>query len=518
MSPQDQAFTKASVEFLSSRSRLENFHRCPRARFLMDEFMGEGLSLIRQAVPLVTGGSFHLGAALLLAQTLKGSMDIDHAVEAALDDYDIKVKDRGFALEELEDQSFVYHEQKAHVEALVRLAGMRVIPRLLEQYEVLEVEKLDSTMLLRQGEPSAKCPLCGYDIDFQDGVDTYGESLGCPNCRGGSVRKDELRSELDIRWRSIPDALLRERSSGDLYILSWKTISEFGPKKDAEARVDMQGLSEAWALEQRLKEYWINTRTFRNPGDPLAPPDWFYRMQGHLADGPAKIRGIQMVYLMKGQRRKEEVKDAQGQVIQVVHKDSSPLLYGFSDGQVPAKFATSLFYQCQEPHSFRWAKGGLCPGGKNHKRGDEWTKFPTWETMGVKEWIRMLDSDEIPGGGNVLEGQFAIPLPQWRTEKQKTRWLRQAQAQERRIATALIAIREIEIALIETDMQSDYLWDLLEARLDDSFPQHTHQCANWFGRPCPMTEICHGPEHIARDPLGSGLFQIKEGLKEEGGQ
>src|SRR5215472_14355681 len=45
-----------------------------------------------------------------------------------------------------------------------------------------------------------------------------------------------------------PDALVREKASGDLYVISWKTCSTFGKRNELQARHDMQSMSEIWGL------------------------------------------------------------------------------------------------------------------------------------------------------------------------------------------------------------------------------------------------------------------------------
>src|SRR6185369_4864922 len=153
---------------------------------------------------------------------------------------------------------------------LVRLAGLRVVPRLLEIYEVLEVERLDTRIL------HAEVGGDYLSAELQAALDIHGEP------------------GFQITWRSIPDALLRSRSDGGLYLLSWKTCSSL--PFDDDARVDMQGVSEAWAIQGRL-DTWAQDMLDGKSG----PPGWFW--PEYPRGSPPKIRGVQMVYLVKGQRR-----------------------------------------------------------------------------------------------------------------------------------------------------------------------------------------------------------------------
>ena len=459
------------TEFLVSRSRRQDFLRCPRSRYWLHEAEGHGWEPVALGLPLVTGGSVHIGLARLLESSMAPSskLDVEVAVKDAVNDYESRCAGRKFDLEELEDQSYVFNEQRALVEALVRVAGLRIVPRLLELYEVLEVERMDRVQLLPPDDGR------GYDI----------------------------------AWRSIPDALLRSRADGDLYLLSWKTCAEYSQKKDQDARVDMQGVSEQWAIEERLgKEFgcadtvpWLNAWTTDH--------------------GAPAIRGVQMVYLVKGVRRrmsKEQAVELGSPDGEGMKKTSSPLIYGYSNDPsgMSAEYAFASDWRCVAPHPMRrsqWYPTGECPGdGRNHKRGGEWKSFPVWTSLSVKEWIGLLDSGRVtPEAGDPLEACWAMPTPHFRTREQGEKWLRQTRAAEGRVASDLIFLREYEKAIEDEDdpqSQND-LRGMLEKRLDETFPQNTEMCCNWFGRQCPCFDLCNGPIEVAEDPVGSGIYREK---------
>lgn len=473
------------IEFYSSRSRAEDYLRCPRFRWEGHERDGHGYQPLRVAIPLATGGSVHKGLAELLLQAMRdasyqGSSPIrsyrpskvDKAVEFALQDYDSKCAGRGLDLGELEEQSFVFAEQKALTEGLVRLAALRVVPRLLEIYEVLEVERMDTRTLV-------------------EGTGTVPEG----DDEGGAFG-------WRVIWRSIPDALLRHRETGELYLLSWKTCGEV--PRDDQARVDMQGVSEAWAIEERLAKDWYEAQLldlhFRSFGRY-----WAY-LQREALQAP-RIRGVQMVYLVKGKRTESRTKGEEG-----LRRTESPLIYGWksdSSGLGP-ELATSMYWKCSEPHGgmrpSQWYPKGQCPGGKRHERKGDWERFGVWQTLGVKDWMTKLE-DDVLHGEDLLDQQWAMPTPNFRTEEQMRGWLEQTRASERRIAEALLDLREME----KNEDPS------LPKVLNESVlgPQHTQMCSNWFGRKCPAWELCWGPPHIGRDPVGSGIYQIKEAYKPE---
>ena len=57
-------------------------------------------------------------------------------------------------------------------------------------------------------------------------------------------------------FMSRPDALLLEKSSGQLYLQSFKTTSGWDVRRARDAEHDMQGLSEGVEVERRLARWW----------------------------------------------------------------------------------------------------------------------------------------------------------------------------------------------------------------------------------------------------------------------
>ena len=458
------------LTFNTSRSRHQDFLRCPRARYWLHEAQGTGFEPVRVSVPLATGTAVHAG----LAALLEGS-DEESAVQAGLADYLKKCAQRDFSLDQLENQSFVFNEQRALVEALIRLAARRIVPALLTTYDILEVEQIDT-------------------VPFVSGPD------------------------YEVQWRSIPDALMLHRETNELYILSWKTTSEFSPQRDQDARIDMQGLSEPWAVEQRLESWWRELNTSESGEAPAGIPRWFvdYYKGFYAPRNPQPfpgIRGVQMVYLVKGARRELTPSSflASGETLNQItsgakiYRSCSPLIYGLvqdsSPGLCPPSYAWSSRYQCAAPHPMRkskWYPSGECPGdGRNHELPGEWSNFAAWNHMTVKEWIDRLEEGNVLPSSDPLSSAWAMPMPHYRTQEAKESWARQTRCSERRIAEELSNIRPME-----------HLSEELLLELDISFEQDTSNCNDWFARKCPCYSICH--EGAWCDPVGSGEYQLKE--------
>ena len=451
---------------LTSRSRNAEYQDCERLRYLGHEAFGTGYEPVRVAVPLATGGATHLGiAALLLGKST------DEAAGLATEEYKRVCSGRDLDLTELESQSYTFNEQLALVEGLVRLAGLRVVPKILGEYEVMEVERMDMRELTQL--PSEDIPGM-YDPE----------------------------SFVPIIWRSIPDALLRSRTDGDFYLLSWKTTGEYNSERaELAGRTDDQGISEAWTIEERLQRAWELAKQLRVSFGPGAG------IMGTVPYEP-KIRGVQMVHLVKG--RKDEFDYNGGKVWGV----RNPLIRGYVDtSSFPVSYATSIYWRCSAPHAMRkskWYPNGECPGdGRRHKRPDSFESFPVWETLSVKDWVEMLANNQVsPDAGDALEPLYAMPVPFYRQQSHIDHWLAQKRHMELTIAENILQIRQWDKRVMDNPTDSitreAYLYEL-----DRRFPQRRRTCTQHYGRKCPMFEICWGSPEVAQDPVGSGLYQIR---------
>jgi hypothetical protein len=183
--------------FLTSRSAILEYQRCPRSRYWRYHHGGTGITPTRRAIPLVVGGSVHLG----LEGLLKGA-SVEDAVNGALQSYSEEVEGRGFNLSELEDSGYVYQEQRALCEALIRVFAIHGLAELHQRYRVLSVER-------------------------------------------------------EINWEIAPGLTLMARCDGELedreleepFILSFKTAAYYDRRKERDGGHDVQGLSEMAAFE-----------------------------------------------------------------------------------------------------------------------------------------------------------------------------------------------------------------------------------------------------------------------------
>lgn len=310
--------------YLIDRSRIIRYFQCPRAYFWAYVYGDKGLAPTRRPVPLAIGGAVHKG----LENLLRGASE-DAAVDEARALFRKELADGGLSLGPDEAVLFVYREQELLVEALVRVYARRGLPRLLRDYEIIEVEQ-------------------EVDLPLSDG----------------------------LTFMSRADGLLRKRTDGGLYVLSFKTARRYDKRLSADGSHDVQGLSECAALQQKFDE---------------------------------RIIGVQMDYLIKGGR--EEWPKGSGNFIQ-----NTPLLHPWYNGKEWA-------------WSYRWRDAS---GGHALQKG--YGRVNVWEYMSVSEWVSLLDSGRVqPEAGDCLDGVLVYPYPYLRRVEEIKDWVEQTAAVGARI-------------------------------------------------------------------------------------
>jgi hypothetical protein len=177
-----------------------------------------------------------------------------------------------------EFDDWLWQEQAALVEGLVRAYAKRRLRPLLEEFEVLEVEREGDWELasLVGDDGYWRCDHCGIAFHSPN-LDT--SDLLCGKCKKGT-----LSSGSELRFMSRPDALLRSRADNSLYLLSYKTAAAWDVRKARDAEHDMQGLSEGVEVEKRLARWWGALQ-------PLKREHEHATLLGHLMQEIAGIQG-----------------------------------------------------------------------------------------------------------------------------------------------------------------------------------------------------------------------------------
>jgi hypothetical protein len=537
----------------TDRSRILSFQRCPRSRWYEYHQDSLGIRSARLPLPLAVGLSVHVGLAELLqcylsvAPNYKSIDELlasgvlrafeNDAVRAALADFathspalsldttELAAQTAGVDLVALGDPAamdaqskaildevgraqreydrYLAAEQTALVEGMVRAYARRRLRVLLEQFEVLEVER-EGEWLLAGG---VVCSDCGtrqsehqreYDLDCQ--------------C-GGS-----FKTAPELWFMSRPDALLRERDSNELYLLSYKTAASWDVRKARDAEHDMQGLSEGVEVERRLAAAWdeihkeANANVFDESGrvamkEKYGESTWSFLWR---LPAPPRILAVRYEYLLKGDRWID--KPLTSRLGIEVRSQRSPLVRGYLNSGMTAgdeQWNVSWDYHKED-------------GTTSKLYWKSWQSAPVWESMPVAKWIDMLDqtamatvADADASGQDVrelgwksdaqttgflsthpLDDVFVPPVTVFRNDDDLRDMVEQIEAQEVGVARAVAVV--------------DAATDEGERRhlMNVYFPMHRQKCE--YPSTCAFVKLCYGGADIRKDPLGSEQYVVRE--------
>lgn len=424
------------MQHYSDRSRSVDYQECPRSYYFSyvqptGGLVG-GIRPERLDMNLIVGGAFHEG----INHILTGS-SVDEAVGRALEGYgDWKgywpqVKAYGLILDPQEDASYVAWEQASMAEALIRGYAYAVLPDLLNRFTAVEAERDEHAVFTLQ--------------DF------------------------------NLIWGMRGDALLLEKDTQELYILSLKTKKEwYGVKDEKINRYDMQGLSETATVDQRLQRWQEIYDRGGSEGDLVEVPMWF-RDRAKTGASPV-ISAVKMEYALKG--RRSEYPKGSGR-----WSFSNPLIRPWKKDDNLGRAQYAFLFEFQDE------------AGGGHRLGKGWNRINIWEDMGVKEWIQYLASVEMQGRpvGEGIRQQFVTPMEYYRNEEDMAVWLRQRLYEERRIA---LGTKEVLAARGTPEF---------EDKLDEHFPMYSNYPTNCTY--CSFEDICHsGIKAYLLDPMASQKF------------
>lgn len=407
----------------TSRSQIMSYETCNRLR-LMESHTGErglgsvGIGFVpaKQAIPLAKGSTIHLGL-----QRLFEGASVDEACQDAMGYYDTTIKDRGFSGVLEANQAYTYAEQRCLAEAVIRVWAHTRLNVLLNDYEILAVEKEAPVVELAKG----------------------------------------------IGFRSRPDGVLRNKQTGFIEILSFKTASAWRDSQDEENENDIQGLSEMWTAQQVY--------------------------------GP--VGSILMEYLILGSRKKQEAKslDADGTEQEDFTVNHGPKL---QDSFLVRPWRVG-------PNSYAF-KGQVSVDNKNYKLGKffdpayntkgknreaivaehgkwEAQRVNIWEEMSPKEWFNLLASNKVfPYSENPFSG-LVVSRKYERQDYELQEWKREAAAQE---TTVLEGLRRLELA------QKGMGHHKTQEILDSFFPRRRKACFHLYGQKCSFFNSCWKGEQL----------------------
>jgi hypothetical protein len=466
--------TDRTPNFFTDRSRIIDYQRCPRRRFLGYHQDLTGIDSASTALPLTVGLAVHVGLGALLLDKSEDKAVVDairdlsqYRDQMALDlaeslarqsavetlDFNAQLEAQAAALGmDVSDPALksIFHpasdghdtfarllwqEQSALVEGLVRAYARRRLPVLLAEFDILEVER-EGRWLLSEIDPS-----------------------------------DALPSGALVHFMSRPDALMRSRADGQLYLLSFKTKASWDVRAAKDAETDLQGLSEGIEIEKRLGE---------------------------------RIMGIRYEYMLKGYRSEDKALSLK--VGFTAYAQRSPL---------------TRVYRSTKNSDLNVAWDFLKEDGSMSKLAWQNWKGVSLADVGMspKEWIDLLDDsvetmsafdptvgmEPRPLGwksraqttgylpAHPLDELFVAPITVYRHDDDLRDMLEQIEAEEARVAESVAVV-----GMCQTE-------EARRTALNVLFPQHRDACH--YPSECRFLKICYGGEDIRRDPLGSGQYR-----------
>jgi hypothetical protein len=212
----------------TDRSRIVSFQTCPRMRFLNYHSQNTGIVPSKLILALSTGTAIHAGVEYLFRYK-----DVEKAVTQAIKEYSEEVMSKEIEIDENNNQLYVYNEQKALIEALIRIYWEIQYPKIVSEYEVVSIEEEINYPLVKESFNSTQVIAVGLDKVDSEPVVTPIEG---------------------ITLMARPDLVLRDRSTGKLVVYSLKSSSSWTETNQKQNLYDDQGISELIATEYKYKE------------------------------------------------------------------------------------------------------------------------------------------------------------------------------------------------------------------------------------------------------------------------
>lgn len=377
-----------------SRTAMTSWQRCPRKGYLGQVYGGRGISPKLKTSPLALGQSNHAGVEVLMKGLMHGVINVDFAVNTALGVYGTETE-RGLYGVPDRHVAFVRREHQALIEGAIRLYAAVRLPVVAEKYTILEVEE-EHTIALT---PS-------------------------------------------LTLISRPDAVFEDNFSGALDVFSLKNPGKFDFRKNKDATVDMQGLSESYAVAHDYPDH--------------------------------SVKGVMMEHIIVGKAKDVEVEDGTedgGYPIQ-----RSPLVRGWFNAAT-GELAWKYMYDNPNYDPSKPAKtGNFKQTTLSAKKG--WSPIAGYDLVGgVEEWIENLSSGlMIPVGSYAANEIFEYPPPYIRRQEHIDEWLESTIAEQTSISERLASLEAGTTTLAK------------------AFPKYSHACV--YPQRCEFYDVCwkgHSP-------------------------
>lgn len=399
------------------------------------------------------------------------------------------------------ESDYLREELSALVEGMVRAWSRRRWRGVLEQFEVMEVEREGEWKL---GEWRTSECMCGH-FHFKNETGTQDRCI-VPDC--DCVKFDGVH---EIHFLSRHDALLRDRATDYLYLQSFKTAGSWDRRKELDAQVDMQGLSEAVDVDRRYSKWWQEIHGNGDHQQKLEVWQWgadttakTKAIYDYLVrcSSPPTVLGVRYEYLLKGSRKKDT-------------KQGSPTFGRWNQESILIRAYRQTGITSTDDRwawTYDWfdADGR---GGRKSRRLDyrSWQKAPVWKSMPISEWIDRLDRGEIQEGAEAESGepldalaeQFVPVVTVYRSADDLRDLLEQIESQEVQIARDVAEVRRAE----------QEGWAAKRSKLNQLFPQSRSACSYpgicQFRSTPTSPGICFGAPGAENDPMVLERFRAR---------
>jgi hypothetical protein len=197
-----------------------------------------------------------------------------------------------------------------------------------------------------------------------------------------------------------------------------------------------------------------------------------------------RIAAIRYEYLLKGERWKD--KQLSEKLGIDARSQNTPLLQPYKKLGITAG-----------DDQFGW-KYEFTDATGSTRRLDyrSWKKCYIWEQMSVRQWIDMLDTQQVqPDAGDALAAQFIPPMTVYRLEDDLRDWIESTEHQETEV------VKHSELVQISTDA------DEKRSLLNRFFPMSRNSCE--YPGTCAFVSLCYGSNEIRLDPIGSGKYKAR---------
>lgn len=485
-------------KIFSHRSGIETYWRCQRASYLELAHTGTGIQRHPKAFWLDVGTAVHLGLAGLISlphtanttSTATGTVYSDVSVDTNNIRNVIQAAVNWFRFESGQDQylpNMSFEEQCCLIEALLWSFAVFTLPSFLETYRIIWVEK-EVTQIINS-------------------------------------------NTIELIRMSRPDAVVQDRQSGEVAVISWKTIDSATDWRRRFYKHDLQGLMEMGfarqllaAEKQRVAAELMhpNETQFKSFDERIA---WMENEIAQYKALPTDVDYVQTIFLQKGKRKKvadpsaitSGVAESNGNDAGAGMGDEFGYISDFDDAGITYDASGAVTWQQDTFLIYPYIRLGDSKVPDNPDLSWKWRyKQPgkaSYNTLGtsykkglialadidggIEAWVRALHANTVFPSGyqsdlpNPLEQVVIWEMPSYRNERMLKRMLRQTELSEIDRARKVLEVEELLRNTIRTPtghLTTESI-ELFEDFIDEKFPQALVSCSHPWK--CQYQDICH---------------------------